>query len=257
MKEFTRARTRRHLLRIAASVPFVAASASSATALGWTGWNLNHPNKNGDPNCFLRGTRISTPMGELPVEELDIGDEVCTLDGVKKIKWIGYNKSRNVEDRAWNVRPIRVARFAIDDHTPYRDLYLSPGHCLFLDDALIPVMCLLNDTSIAPYLGLETIEYYQVEFDTHEVIFAEGASVESYGGWNRESFANFGEFERLYGAERQCTKTPYAPYMGYFRGRDELKGLLRSLVSNVVDIRDPIQIACDRIAERAGTLPSN
>jgi hypothetical protein len=72
---------------------------------------------------------------------------------------------------------------------------------------------------------------------------------------NRESFANFAEFERLYGAERQCLKAPYAPYMGYFRGRDELKGLLRSLVSNVVDIRDPIQIACDRIAERAGTLP--
>ena len=96
MKEFTRARTRRHLLRIAAagtaSIPFVVVAASSATAMGWTGWNSNHSNKNGDPNCFLRETRISTPMGELPVEELDIGDEICTLDGVKKIKWIGYNK---------------------------------------------------------------------------------------------------------------------------------------------------------------------
>lgn len=256
MKEFTRPRTRRHLLRIAAagaaSIPFVAAAASSARS------SVNVPSAPlapQSPNCFLRGTKISTPMGELPVEELDIGDEVCTLDGVKEIKWIGYNKFRNVEDRALNVRPIRVARFAIDDHTPYRDLYLSPGHSLFLDDVLIPVMCLVNDTSIAPYLGLETIEYYQVEFDTHEVIFAEGASVESYRGVNRESFANFAEFERIYGTEQQSIKTPYAPSMGYFRGRDELKGLVRSLISNVVDIRDPIQIACDRIAKRAGTVP--
>ena len=30
--------------------------------------------------------------------------------------------------------PIRVARFAIDDHTPHRDLYLSPLHCIFFNE---------------------------------------------------------------------------------------------------------------------------
>ena len=44
--------------------------------------------------------------------------------------------------------PIHVARFAIDDQTPYRDLYLSPLHCVFFAEALIPVMYLVNETSI-------------------------------------------------------------------------------------------------------------
>jgi hypothetical protein len=30
-----------------------------------------------------------------------------------------------------------------------------------------------------------------------------------------------------------------------------LKGLVRSLISNVVDVRDPIQIAYDQLAQRA------
>jgi len=31
----------------------------------------------------------------------------------------------------------------------------------------------------------------------------------------------------------------------------ELKGLVKSLISNVVDVRDPIQIAYDQLAKRA------
>jgi hypothetical protein len=40
----------------------------------------------------------------------------------------------------------------------------------------------------------------------------------------------------------------------YDNGRQELKGLARSLISNVVDVRDPIQIAYDQIAERAAAM---
>jgi Hint domain len=78
---------------------------------------------------------------------LRIGDEVQTLAGPKTIKWIGYNRFTKQEGRAWqeSVMPIRVARFAIDDHTPYRDLYLSPLHCVFFNEALIPVMYLINE----------------------------------------------------------------------------------------------------------------
>src|SRR5262249_26570889 len=99
--------------------------------------------------------------------------------------------------------PIRVARFAIDDHTPCRDLYLSPLHCLFFNDALIPVMYLINEASIAPGAPSEmsALEYYHIELDTHEVIYAEGALVESYDGEGRDNFSNFIQYERLYGRE--------------------------------------------------------
>ena len=84
------------------------------------------------------------------MQELQIGDEVQTLAGRKTIKWIGYNKfTKKEERRAWqdSVMPIRVGRFAIDDQTPYRDLYLSPLHCVFFNGALIPVMYLVNEAA--------------------------------------------------------------------------------------------------------------
>jgi Hint domain len=184
----------------------------------------------------------STATGAIPVQ---------TLAGRKTIKWIGYNKFTKEEGRAWqdNVMPIHVARFAIDDHTPYRDLYLSPLHCVFFNEALIPVMYLINETSIAQGTPSEmsVLEYYHVELDTHEVIYAEGALVESYDGWNRDNFSNFMQYERLYGAERQSKITPFAPILRYHGRRQELNGFVRSLISNVVDVRDPIQIAYDQL----------
>jgi hypothetical protein len=95
---------------------------------------------------------------------------------------------------------------------------------------------------------LNTIKYYHIEFEAHQVIYAEGAAVESYLGSDRESFSNFVQFERLYGGECHSNKTPFAPIVGYYGGRDEAKAFLRSIVSCVVDVRDPIQTAWDRIA---------
>ena len=183
----------------------------------------------------------------------------CALDfgGRKTIKWIAYNKFTKEEGRAWhdNVMPIRVARFAIDDRTPDRDLYLSPLHCIFFNEALIPVMYLINEASIAQGTpsDMSAIEYYHIDLDTHEVIYAEGALVESFldDGSNRESFSNFIQYERLYGVERQSKMTPFAPILRYRGRRQEVKGLVRSLISNVVDVRDPIQIAYDQLAKRA------
>jgi hypothetical protein len=209
----------------------------------------------------LRGTKISTPSGERPVQELQIGDEVQTLAGRETIKWIGYNKFIKEEGRAWpdSIMPIRVARFAIDDHTPHCDLYLSPWHCLYFDKALIPVKYLVNEVSIAQGTpsDMSAIEYYHFELDTHEVMYAEGALVESFiddDGSSRDNFSNFAQYERLYRAERQSKMTPFAPILRYDGRRQELKGVVRSLISNVVDVRDPIQIAYDQLAERAEAM---
>jgi hypothetical protein len=135
-------------------------------------------------HCLLRGTRISTPSGDRPVQELQVGDEVRTLAGRKAIKWIGYNKFTQEKGRVWpdSVMPIRVARFAIDDHSAHSALYLSPLHCLFFNEALIPVKYLTNGISVAHGAPSEisAIEYYHVDLGTHEVLYAEGALVESF-----------------------------------------------------------------------------
>jgi hypothetical protein len=191
------------------------------------------------------------------VQELQIGDEVQTLAGRKTIKWIGYNKFTKEEGRAWqdSVMPVRVARFAIDDHTPHCDLYLSPLHCIFYNEVLIPVMYLINEATIAQGTpsDMSAVEYYHIDLGTHEVIYAEGALVESFidDDSSRENFSNFVQYERLYGPEGQSKMTPVAPILRYRGRRHELKGLVRSVISNFVDVRDPIQIAYDQLAKRA------
>jgi hypothetical protein len=257
MKSLGHIGTRRQLFRVmaasAASVPFLALARKSASA-------EDRERERHQTSCLLKGTTISTSSGDRLVQELQIGDEVQTLAGRKTIKWIGYNKFTKEEGRAWqdSIMPIRVARFAIDDHTPHCDLYLSPQHCIFFNEVLIPVMYLINETSIAQGMPSDTsaIEYYHIELDTHEVIYAEGASVESFiaDGSERENFSNFVQYERLYGVERQSKMTPFAPILRYRGRRGELKGLVRSLISNVVDVRDPIQIAYDQIAKRAEAM---
>ena len=112
--------------------------------------------------CFLRGTRILPPRGEVRIEELAIGDLVETVRGeAMPIKWIGRN-SFTSSGSGWpeSVMPIRIARFALDEQTPHTDLYLSPWHALFIDGVLMPVKDLVNGTSIAPALppGREAFE---------------------------------------------------------------------------------------------------
>ncbi|HEX3996164.1 MAG TPA: FG-GAP-like repeat-containing protein, partial [Acetobacteraceae bacterium] len=47
----------------------------------------------GSPLCFLAGTRIATPSGEVPVERLAAGDRVLTLRGkARRVLWIGQGR---------------------------------------------------------------------------------------------------------------------------------------------------------------------
>jgi hypothetical protein len=232
------------------SLPILASISKRARAHGH-----RHGHGHGHGHCFLRGTRIQTPCGEIPVEDLTIGALVETLNGPLPVKWIGRQRFRkNSLSWHWTVAPVRIARFALSDQYPRRDLYLSPKHCLFIDDSLIAVEWLVNGRSIALAAmdDLGVIEYFHIELETHEVIFAEGAPAETLLITNdREDFGNFVQYERLYGADERPAMKPFAPVLRYKGGRGELERLLRLALSPVVDIRDPIQRARARIAARA------
>jgi hypothetical protein len=259
---------RRHFLGISAAVagriaaggavslPILASASKPAKAGHEQGGNHEQEGEHSDPICFLTGTHILTPRGEVPVEELTVGALVDTLNGPLPVKWIGRQTFKKVAPSSWrsNVAPIRVARSALDDQYPRRDLYLSPGHCLFVDGVLIPVGHLVNGRSVAPAKmdDSDVLEYFHIELETHEVVFAEGAPAETLlVTTGREGFANFVEYERLYGSDERPAMKPFAPVLGYYGGRAELQGLLRLALSPIVDVRDPIQRARDRIAARA------
>jgi hypothetical protein len=212
------------------------------------------PNGGGSGHCFLRGTRIRTPEGEIAVENLTIGSLVDTLNGPLPIKWIGRQRfTKESASWHWSMAPIRVTRFALSDEYPRRDLYLSPHHSLLIDGFLIPVQWLVNGRSIV--LGTldasHAVDYFHIELTTHEVVFAEGAPAETLRVTDdREHFANFVEYERLYGA-RAPAMEPFAPVLEYRGARGELERMLRWAISPILDIRDPIQRARARIAARA------
>jgi hypothetical protein len=130
--------------------------------------------------CFLRGTAIRTPDGDVPVETLQAGDLVSTLDGPKPIIAV---RTRSFEIEATGddeVRPIRIAAGALGENKPVRDLFVSPEHAMYLDGVLVLAGQIQNGLTISPRAGSGTVDYVHIEIDPHGILFAEGAETESY-----------------------------------------------------------------------------
>lgn len=161
----------------------------------------------GAPVCFTTGTRIVLVCGgariEVAVEVLRAGDVVLTATGGRRaIRWIGHRtlgtgKSR-ISPAHWPVRVLTGA-FGSDAEgcpVPARDLRLSPGHPVLVAGGpaaergvLVPIMCLVNGTSIARE-SVVTVTYWHVELDAHDLLLAEGLAAESYiDGGDRAFFA--------------------------------------------------------------------
>ncbi|WP_298952390.1 Hint domain-containing protein [uncultured Methylobacterium sp.] len=134
-----------------------------------------------DVICFATGTRLRTARGEVAVEELRVGDQAVTVGGATRpVRWIG---SRSLDGRGTALpfaqQPVRIRAGAFGDGLPVRDLFLSPGHPVLVGAHLVPVMCLVNGTSVAR-MPAEAVTYWHVELDAHDILLAEGLPAESY-----------------------------------------------------------------------------
>ena len=88
---------------------------------------------------------------------------------------------------------------ALGDGLPQRDLLVSPRHAMLLDGVLIEAKDLLNGVTIVFDQFIGQIDYVHVEFDTHDVILAEGAASESFvDDESRDIFQNAHEYRELY-----------------------------------------------------------
>jgi len=215
----------------------------------------------GQTKCFAGGTRILTGRGNVPVEDIEIGDTVCTVSGRQvPVRWVGMQAFADGPVlRGADVMPIRIEHDAIAEGVPLRDLYVSPWHFLFFDGYLMPAKDLVNGASITQTLpaGAKGIEYYHIVLDHHDVVLAEGVAAETLlmTAGAIEIFSNSAEYVSLYGEHPPSEHVPYAPRVWYSGGRSHLVAMLRSGVSHVVDIRDPIQCVYDRLATRVTNHP--
>ncbi len=191
--------------------------------------------------CFVAATRIRTADGEVAVEDLRIGDHVMTLSGAARaIKWIGVRAydGRFIRGNR-DVLPIRVRAGALGDHVPSRDLLISPRHALYLEGVLIEARDLVNGVSIVQAEKVDRVDYFHIELESHDVIFAEGAQAETFiDNDSRTMFQNVADYFALYpdeGKKRRAKKS-FAPR------RDE--GF-------------EIEAARQKIAERAGLVATS
>jgi hypothetical protein len=63
---------------------------------------------------------------------------------------------------------------------------------------IIPIEALINEKTVVQH-QLPTVDYWHIELDAHDIVFAEGLPSESYlDTGNRSAFANSGEFVELH-----------------------------------------------------------
>ena len=134
--------------------------------------------------CFTEGTLIATPDGPRVIEDIEVGDLVDTLDGpAKPVRWHGC---RTVEAKG-NLAPVVFSPGALGND---RELVLSPQHRVLLsgwkaqllageDEVLAAAVHMLGDDRVHRREGGD-VTYHHIMFDAHEIVFAEGAPVESF-----------------------------------------------------------------------------
>ncbi|WP_323715557.1 Hint domain-containing protein [Paracoccus aminovorans] len=142
--------------------------------------------------CFARGTLIETEHGAMPVEALEPGVKVLTRDhGLQALRWAGSRVlGSKALDVSPNLRPIRISAGALGQGLPLRDLIVSPQHRILVRskiaqkmfgcaEVLVAAKQLLQIEGIDIAQDLDTVEYFHLLFDRHEIVLSEGAETES------------------------------------------------------------------------------
>ncbi len=141
--------------------------------------------------CFGEGTLIETQRGSVPVERLEAGDLVQTLDhGPQPIVWTSYSEHR------WpgspeNFLPILISRNSFGPGLPKRDLVVSPQHKILVSPTtsnrpdnsgglLAPAKGLTWMSGIRRMDGKRSVSYHHILMRNHEVLLSEGLPSESF-----------------------------------------------------------------------------
>ena len=205
--------------------------------------------------CFVRGTKISTDLTQMSVEDLSVGDMVETLDhGLQKIRWIGSRTLDAIDlTRAPHLAPIKISAGVLGHGTPHRDLYVSPQHRMLISsdlanamfdsaEVLIAAKCLLvlDGVEVAQ---TDSVEYFHILFDDHQVILANGAPSESlYTGAKALEYLpkkSVAEIFELFPDLADADAVPVAARPLIERGRDVKSLLNKHVKSNTPLVNSP------------------
>jgi hypothetical protein len=134
--------------------------------------------------CFLPGTRIATPGGEVAVEALSPGDLVLTVDG-RALPVLRVGRQRVATGFVGHdaALPVEIAPGALAEGVPARALRVTPDHALLLGGVLVQAGALVNGTTVRRMAARELparFPVFHVETAEHVALLAEGAAAESF-----------------------------------------------------------------------------
>ncbi|MFN3972658.1 MAG: Hint domain-containing protein [Gemmobacter sp.] len=184
--------------------------------------------------CFTPGTLIATPRGEVPVEELRVGDRVVSRDnGIQDIRWVG---AKHLDWAALcanpHLKPVLIRQGSLGNGLPERDMMVSPNHrmlvandrtALYFEDheVLVAAKHLVGANGVHSVDAAGTT-YLHMMFDRHEVVLANGAWTESFqpGDYTLKGMGNAQRTEIFEIFPELATETGLA---GYQAARRTLK----------------------------------
>lgn len=130
--------------------------------------------------CFTYGTAIRTPTGDVLIEDLRVGDLVCTLDnGPQPLMWKGARAVSVSETLTQqSLRPVLIQEGAMGNE---RQMLVSRQHGMLLgQDKLARAVHLSKAMSGVSVLRAQpNLTYVHLMFERHQIIFAEGIPSES------------------------------------------------------------------------------
>ena len=126
------------------------------------------------------------------VENLKVGDLVLTADrGLQPISWIGGRKLSSEDLRSSpNLYPVRIRAKSLGNGLPERDLIVSRQHRILLRskiaermfgtrEVLVAAIKLIDVPGIDVMTDVETVDYFHLLFDRHEIVISNGTPTES------------------------------------------------------------------------------
>lgn len=143
---------------------------------------------------LVEGVNVRTPCGLRRIELVRPGDLIVTRNnGLQPVRMI-WKRTVTQDDvrRDHDLAPICLKPRAVGPMMPQRDLRVAPDHRLLIPGYRLFGMpddvCVLAEarelagTSDAVFVdrSLETVNYYQMVFDSHQVLAANGLPVESF-----------------------------------------------------------------------------
>ncbi len=146
---------------------------------------ISTTNNNMSVVCFVAGSRIMTPDGDIAVEDIEVGQLVSTRDNGPQEVRMKLERRLDFGLAPEKLKPVAFEQGSLGHEQPSRRLCVSPQHRMLVQDragrfVLVPAKALTGRKGIRVMQGKRHVTYVHLVFSRHEIIFANGVATESF-----------------------------------------------------------------------------